>query len=890
MERCLSLDDLTHLVGPLTEASVLRALHGRFLAERWQTKAGPVVICVNPFLRSPGPVVLCDDCALSPRHELAMLVREALSEYADTRQSQVILASGESASGKSYCTLRVLHELFTMAGGGTETDTFKHLSAALTVLHGLTSASTVSTPDSTRVGFFVENFMSRGAIYKTHIQCYFVEQTRTTHVPVQEKNYHIFYQMLAGLTPDEKVKFHLAGYKLSDLHYLSHGPGDQTIASDKLRFQCWKMSLGMLGISFSDVIRLLAGVLLLGNVEFIQNGGQEPEVKSHREFQAVAALLGIPGVVLYRGLTTKTRTIRGQICKSRANAATANCVKDLLAQALYFRGVACLVRKANTRSYATSESGQSTDSSDSHLPDLSSLSLGSSEVFCKSASGGFIGVLDMFGFESVQVNQLDQLCINLCAEKLQNVYNTFMFKAPMEACLEEGVRLNVDVIYRDNSALIELIASQSTGILSILDVEGRYAHISPEALVNRVKVQHRNNDRLFQPANKSQMFGICHFGDKVVYDARCLLHNNRDYLPDDIVCLFDQYNCNFGFAAHLFAKELSLLHGPTGAVYRISPGLGSNRERPDFPGTPAMDFCYRMNQLLEVLYYTKPHFIRCIKSNDRKEMNLFDSCSVLRQIKSLEVLETVKLMAGGLPHRLGYRQFNSRYRLFRGGHPQGSLGSPLSECKLILKSFLEEVDRSKLPYISVQWALGKKHVFFSEGCRQQLGAVRAEKLHCSAMLIQAVWRGYSFRSKNQAMCKFPLKSGREDNKSTGIHENLDSYSFMDLPGQHREFPSYIQDTCQQLGLQMDVAPPVPNRRNYTVCGDMKVYYPQIRVLSQSYQDPVSGQVFQQGQEVEVMGEADRFGYLRVNHHSSQVHLPYHLLEIRDQPSTFHLDV
>lgn len=46
----------------------------------------------------------------------------------------------------------------------------------------------------------------------------------------------------------------------------------------------------------------------------------------------------------------------------------ANCVKDLLAQALYVRCVAWLARKANTRSYATSESGQSTDSSDSLLP------------------------------------------------------------------------------------------------------------------------------------------------------------------------------------------------------------------------------------------------------------------------------------------------------------------------------------------------------------------------------------------------------------------------------------------------------------------------------------------------------------------------------------------
>lgn len=57
-----------------------------------QTRVGPVVLFLNPFLRSPGPVVLGDDWALFPRDELAVLVREVLSEYADTRQSQVIVA------------------------------------------------------------------------------------------------------------------------------------------------------------------------------------------------------------------------------------------------------------------------------------------------------------------------------------------------------------------------------------------------------------------------------------------------------------------------------------------------------------------------------------------------------------------------------------------------------------------------------------------------------------------------------------------------------------------------------------------------------------------------------------------------------------------------------
>ena len=37
------------------------------------------------------------------------------------------------------------------------------------------------------------------------------------------------------------------------------------------------------------------------------------------EIKAVAALLGVSGVSLYRGFTTKTRNVKGQMCKSFAD-------------------------------------------------------------------------------------------------------------------------------------------------------------------------------------------------------------------------------------------------------------------------------------------------------------------------------------------------------------------------------------------------------------------------------------------------------------------------------------------------------------------------------------------------------------------------------------------
>lgn len=61
--------------------------------------------------------------------------------------------------------------------------------------------------------------MTDGALYRTKIHCYFLDQTRVVRPPPGERNYHIFYQLLAGLTPDERLQLHLDGYSTQDLRY-----------------------------------------------------------------------------------------------------------------------------------------------------------------------------------------------------------------------------------------------------------------------------------------------------------------------------------------------------------------------------------------------------------------------------------------------------------------------------------------------------------------------------------------------------------------------------------------------------------------------------------------------------------------------------------------------
>ena len=77
----------------------------------------------------------------------------------------------------------------------------------------------------------------------------------------------------------------------------------------------------------------------------------------------------------------------------------------------------------------------------------------------RHATDGFIGILDMFGFEDSKPSQLEHLCINLCSETMQHFYNTHIFKSSIESCREEGISSDVVIEYVDNVPCIDLISS-----------------------------------------------------------------------------------------------------------------------------------------------------------------------------------------------------------------------------------------------------------------------------------------------------------------------------------------------------------------------------------------------------------------------------------------------
>ncbi|XP_061936040.1 unconventional myosin-IXb isoform X1 [Apis cerana] len=922
-----ALDDLIHLPGPLTEDAVLKCLQARFCAKQYHTNVGPILVCINPYTDVGNPLTLTSTRAVPLAPQLNKVVQEAVRQQSETGYPQAIILSGTSGSGKTYASMLLLRQLFDVAGGGPETDAFKHLAAAFTVLRSLGSAKTATNSESSRIGHFIEVQVTDGALYRTKIHCYFLDQTRVIRPLPDEKNYHIFYQMLAGLSHEERVKLNLEGYNLKNLRYLQHGDTRQDEAEDAIRFQAWKACLGVLGIPFLDVVRVLAAVLILGNVGFTDRPGVEVGVIGENELASVAALLGVPPPALLRGLTSRTHNARGQLVKSVCDANMSNMTRDSLAKALYCRTVATIVRRANSLKRLGSTLGTlSSDSNESvhnqaELTSQHASTIGSSaggtgsrsmtalNNAVRHATDGFIGILDMFGFEDPKPSQLEHLCINLCAETMQHFYNTHIFKSSIESCRDEGIRCDVEVDYVDNVPCIDLISSLRTGLLSMLDVECSIRGTA-ESYVAKVKVQHKQNPRLFEPRTVDcRSFGIQHFAGRVTYDASDFLDTNKDVVPDDLVAVFYKHTCSFGFATHLFGSELKALYAsdtvPRGVSFRISPTSHTDLLNGDEPiSTLTQDFHTRLDNLLRTLVHARPHFVRCIRSNGTETPLHLDRGVTMRQIRSLQVLETVNLMAGGYPHRMRFKAFNARYRLIA---PFKQLRRAEEQAVEDTKLILQNAQQLKSKFgASTSWALGKRHIFLSEGIRQQLENLRSETRRKAATVIQATWRGWRVRRR------WPLrkttigvtsgigqkKSQQPTSTTTGtVQRNVTVATGTGTGTRPRPQPiagtpppdpsekcadqKMIQQTCTLFGLDLERPPPLPPSRSYTVTGNTKLGYPQTRIMKMPFPEEGEGEVvLLKGETVLVVGASPRRGHLLVEHNNTTLHVPYQFMELK----------
>ncbi|XP_019849259.1 PREDICTED: unconventional myosin-IXa-like [Amphimedon queenslandica] len=857
-----SSEDLIRLSGPLTQEAIIRQLHENFMEGRCYTWIGPILLCVNAF----------ENPSSSMMATLQSVGEKVLEELSQSRRSRSIIFSGMSGSGKSFTADRLIVKMFSnsMKSDWLQ-DIRKYWQVSSVVLKALGTAGTQANKDASRIGRLVEFHYQGMQITRLKVNCYFLDQTRLVNPPQNEQNYHIFYQILAGLTSEERSKFHFHHVDSRSLHYLSQA-ADPPDSPQQLQnhFEAWKSSLAQLGIPLHDVMKVLVAILLLGNILFYEAKNQELSVQGIDELKTIAGLLGVHHHVLQKGLTQRTYLSHHGAVKSNCSAAGANSARDALAKSLYIRTSVAIMRRINTLlKGAGAHSPQKPLRNGSRFShQLSESSQSSSQV------ENVVSILDLFGFERNESNSLEQLCINWTSEKLQHFYMQTVFHDTLNNCKKENVDPLFEKDVHDCFPCIEVIGNNNSGILKELNQET----VSPLVTSEDVRVRMRQkfgHYNCFTPcAGSSSLFAIKHYCGEVSYDTYNILNANADSLADDIVAVFSTKDCKFGFVAHLFASESKDLlsdGSPKGQMSRITPSSLQHSSQMDSrqPSAFVQDFQAHLDDVLSVLKKTKPYFIRCIKSNSSQTPGHFDREVVGQQIKDMAIFETVDLIQGGYYHSMIYKEFVRRYQMIA---PKAltRLRSKWHEMtEDLLTAFAYILQNESIT--EDMWALGQTKVFLMDELRQHLEKLRQQMRARSAIKIQRFIRSNLFnRYQRASINSSPLTPRLERDLSPSPP------------------PPPIPDR-QRNGLPPVAPVPIVSSvgvssRNYTIVGNYKIAFPQWRVMKFKY--PENGQAsLYPGDQVFVLGRSQKRGYLIVEHGEFHLHIPHYFTELRLAPPT-----
>ncbi|KAI5862838.1 putative myosin MYO2 [Durotheca rogersii] len=727
-------DDLTNL-SHLNEPAVLQAIRLRYMQKEIYTYSGIVLIATNPFARVdslyvPGMVqVYAGKQRETQAPHLFAIAEEAFIKMIKDKRNQTVVVSGESGAGKTVSAKYIMRYFATREspdnpggrvkkGSETMSETEEQILATNPIMEAFGNAKTTRNDNSSRFGKYIEiMFDEKTNIIGARIRTYLLERSRLVFQPLKERNYHIFYQFLAGATDKERQDLGLLPIEQFD--YLNQG-NSPTIdgVDDKAEFLATKSSLKTIGVDEaqqSGIFNLLAGLLHLGNVKIGASRSDSVLQPTEPSLERACSILGIDATNFSKWIVKKQLVTRGEKIVSNLTQQQAIVVRDSVAKYIYSSLFDWLVEIIN-RSLATEE------------------------VLGRVSS--FIGVLDIYGFEHFAKNSFEQFCINYANEKLQQQFNSHVFRLEQE----EYVREQIDwtfIEFSDNQPCIDLIEGK-LGILSLLDEESRLPMGADEQFVTKLHHHFCDDKNKFykRPRFGKSSFTVCHYAVDVTYESEGFIEKNRDTVPDEHMEILRATTNKFlgkVLAAALAVREKDL--ASTGsAVARPAAGrkigVAVNRK-------PTLGGIFRSSliELMNTIGNTNVHYIRCIKPNEAKVAWKFEGPMVLSQLRACGVLETIRISCAGYPGRWTYEEFALRYYLLI---PSSRWQT---EIRQLVKEILARALGSNTGTGTDSYQLGLTKIFFRAGMLANLENLRQNRMSEAAILIQKNLKAKYYRRK-----------------------------------------------------------------------------------------------------------------------------------------------
>ncbi|KAJ5461688.1 Myosin type-2 heavy chain 2 [Penicillium daleae] len=691
-DKADDMAELTHL----NEASVVHNLHTRYQSDLIYTYSGLFLVTINPYC--PLPIYTNEYVKMykgrgreETRPHIFAMADEAFRNLVEEGQNQSILVTGESGAGKTENTKKVIQYLAAVATSDTPygrsgTKQLSNLSQQILranpILEAFGNAQTVRNHNSSRFGKFIRIEFSRsGQICGAWIDWYLLEKSRVVKPNPNERNYHIFYQLLQGADHTTREQLLLQDFQIEHFAYTKDGNDSIVGVSDRDEWNSLIEAFHVMNFSEADqlcILRTIAAVLHLGNVTVAKESVRADQAAlgpdGYASVEKACQLLGIPAEPFVKGLLHPRVKAGREWVEKVQTPDQVRLALDALSKGIYERGFGDLVTRINSQ-------------------------LGRS----MAEDNYFIGVLDIAGFEIFDNNSFEQLCINYTNEKLQQFFNHHMFVLEQEEYAREQIEWQFIDFGKDLQPTIDLIElTNPIGIFSCLDEDCVMPKATDKSFTEKLHSLWDRKTPKYRASRLNQGFVLTHYAAEVEYTTHDWLEKNKDPMNDNITRLLaasdDQH------VANLFADCADPEEG--GIILEAG--------------------------LMIQLHSTHPHFVRCILPNHKKRPKMLHAPLVLDQLRCNGVLEGIRIARTGFPNRLPFTEFRQRYEVLCQNMPKGYL-----EGQSAARIMLEKLGMDRAWY-----RVGRTKVFFRAGVLADLEEKRDQLIRTIMTRFQSIARGF----------------------------------------------------------------------------------------------------------------------------------------------------
>ncbi|KAL1521199.1 hypothetical protein AB1Y20_022751 [Prymnesium parvum] len=680
----------------LNEPCILENTRLRYNADAIYTYTGKILVALNPF----GPLKIYGEETMQHYLDKEIGARgvgphvyamgEAAYKHVRRAKSPAsLIMSGESGAGKTETTKHLMRYLaWRSEKAGAEGKLTKLADAILStnpLLEAFGNAKTVRNNNSSRFGKMMRlHFDPKGTVSGAEIKTYLLEKSRSVAISDPERNYHVFYQLMAGASASTKGKM-LSTLSVDKLHMLNQSKCHSLVGVDDGKAHKETIeSMNRLGVSAQlqeELYQILSALLLLGNLTFTSEDDKAKITDGGESLAAAEELLGAGS--LAKNLTTRTMQ-RGGGGKRQSvytidfNKGQAEMARDAVVKSIYTHLFDWVVSNVNAN-------------------------IGGEEA---SKTHPYVGLLDIFGFENFKFNSFEQLCINFANEKLQQFFLVCVFKTEEELHVKEGVPWR-DIEFQDNAPCIELLEKPPNGILRLLDSQCKTPNATEASFCKELNRLHGKGEFIV-PTRQARMrdeegFIVRHYAGDVIYHSSAVvtektghaevpwLEKNNDTLQQEWLALLVASKVSL-------VKELFLEEFEAAQKAKKTASFSSIGKR----------FVTDLNSLLTELQASRASFIRCVKPNADQSPRKFTGAMVLDQLRCSGVIEAVRVMLEAFPTRIPYEDIHGRYASMMGKEIMEETGDePAAFCEAVALAC--EVSAS-------DYALGLTKLFLKAGC------------------------------------------------------------------------------------------------------------------------------------------------------------------------------